>query len=130
MSLTQEDRRRIQQQAHARAKARFSYSLGTDALEPGMLDLATQVLDAEWARDRVKSMLISRARETGRFSSRDVLSPAEVAHAIARDDEERDVLIDALLAAAQKAEDDWIALGGALARHRHERPEIVPGPGL
>ncbi len=130
MTLTRKDRRCIMDQAHARAEARARYSLCANALKPGLLDLAQQVLDAQWARDRVRAMLISLARETGRFSSRDVLSPAEVAQAIARDDDERHALIDGLIAGAQKAEDDWIALGAALVRHRYERPEIVPGPGM
>jgi len=128
MTLTPEDRRRIQSDIRARMDAREALTALADALEPGLHDLGRRVLEAEAARDSVRTRLVARARESGRFDSRARLTPAEVAHAIARDDDERDALIDALLTAAQAAEDDWLALGGALVRHRCERPEVGPGP--
>lgn len=64
----------------------------------------------------------SRAGD-GAFQHPYELSPAEVAHAIARDDAERDALVDGLLEASLLAEDNWLALGGALVRHRHAHPD-------
>ena len=130
MSLTPEDRRRIMAEIRARADARDRLLAAAEFLEPGLHDLGRRVLEAEAARDSVRTRLVARARESGRFDSRARLTPAEVAHAIARDDDERDALLDALLAAAQAAEDDWLALGGALVRHRAERPEVLAGPGM
>ncbi|MBX3576213.1 MAG: hypothetical protein KF723_03315 [Rhizobiaceae bacterium] len=127
MSLSRSDRLRIMAETRDRMEARERL---TDTLEPGFYNLGRRVLEAEGARDRVRALLVSRAREIGRFDHRAVLTPAECAHAIARDDDERDALIDALLAAAQAAEDDWLAIGGALVRHRSKRREVfrVPRP--
>lgn len=130
MTLTAADRRRIMSAARDRAADRERYLLDS-VLDHDDIAIATRVLEAERARDSVRALLVGRARATGRFSTRDELSPAEVAHALARDDAERDALIDGLLEASLKAEDDWLALGGALVRHRHAHPEWGgPAPGM
>ncbi len=130
MTLTAADRRRIQSAARDRAEACVRYLLDC-VLDHDDIALATRVLAAERARDGVRALLLGRARATGRFSSRDVLSPAEVAHAIARDDAERDALVDSLIEASLRAEDDWLALGGALVRHRHAHPDASSrAPGM
>jgi hypothetical protein len=130
LTLTAADRRRIQSAARDRAEARERYLLDS-VLDHDDVAVATRVLEAERARDGVRALLLGRARATGRFSTRNVLSPAEVAHAIARDDAERDALVDGLLEASLRAEDDWLALGGALVRHRHAHPDASsPAPGM
>lgn len=136
MALTREDRRRIMDETRARMEASSRYSNAGEALEPQILELARRVLDADQAQMWVRAMLVSLVRETGSFDSAAAVSPAEAAHAIARDDDERDALIDALVEGARAAEDDWLALGAALVRFRYDHPigtkpvqdHGVPGP--
>lgn len=92
-----------------------------ELLPPDISEIADAAFKAVHARNYLRAIILRKAREAGALPLDHTLKTGQVIHLLANSDHERDVMLDALLAAARDGDDDWIALGRALTHLRTPR---------